>query len=219
MEWKEKLKEQLVSAEEAVKSIKSGDTIAAAPAASFPLELVNALTARNDIKDIKLYSALVTTLPDFINPEHHEKINYHCLFMGPLERAVLNTGIITPVSIHFSSMADYFQSIEFDAVFLEVSPPDEFGYMSLGPSTPMAGRSAFKKAKKVIAQINPNVPFINGSDVHIHFNEIDSICMADRPLFELPDMPASETESVIASYIAPMIPDRSTIQLIMDPKI
>jgi 4-hydroxybutyrate CoA-transferase len=206
-------KELSVTLKEAVSVIKSGDKIAAGPAASFPLELMNALTKRDDIRDITLYTALITTLPDFINPENSGKINYHSLFMGPMERAVLSTGIITPISLHFHQMADYFREQELDAVLLEVSPPDEFGYMSLGPSAPMAGRSAFEHAKKVIVQINPNVPFLNGNDVHIHINETDFICEVERPLFELPDMEESGTEKDIASLISPMICDGATLQL------
>lgn len=213
MDWKNEFKDKELTHDQAAMLIKSGDTIAASPAASFPLELVNALTKRDDIKNVNMYTALITTLPDFINPQHFGKINYHCLFMGPLERAILNTGMVTPVSLHFSTMVDFFKSKKFNAVFMEVSPPDEYGYMSIGPAAPMVGTDSFRHADKVIVQINPKVPFINGGDVYIHMDEVDAWCFQDRPVFEIPDTNPNECEQKIASFIEPMIPDKATIQL------
>lgn len=213
LNWKTEYEKKLVSLEEAASIVKSGDKIVAGPAASFPLELINAVSGRDDIKDVDLYSALITTLPDFINPDQGGRINYYPLFMGPLERGLFQTGCVTPISLHFSKMVEYFHKMEIDAVFFEVSPPNEFGYMSLGPCTPMVGRSVCKTAKKIIVQVNPNVPFIYGGDPHIHVNEVDLFCEVDRPLFEVPEMPVSDIEKQIASYIVPLIEDRATVQL------
>lgn len=212
MKFQDEYNLKKVSLDEAVSMVRPGDVIGASPAASFPLELINALTARNDISDVKLHSALMITLPDFFKPEYLGKVSYQSAFMGPVERMLWSTGIISATSVHFSQFESMISRIPLDVLFLEVSRPDSHGFMSMGPST-MIGRGLLRNAKKIIVQVNPHVPFINGTEAHIHISEIERLCEVDRPLFEIPDIVPDETEVKIAELIAPRIPDGATIQL------
>lgn len=201
------------SLQECVAHVRSGDQIAAGPTSSFPLELINALSAREDIQDVQLYSAMLVFLPDFLGPAQLGRIHYHCPFMGPVERMCMASGVITPVSVHFSRLSDFFESQRFDTIFLEVSPPDAQGFMSIGPCAPMVGTGTVRTAKRIVAQINPKVPRVSGPEVRLHLDDVDMLCEVDRGLFELPDMTPDAEEIAIAGHIAPLIPDGATLQL------
>jgi 4-hydroxybutyrate CoA-transferase len=201
------------SAADCTAHVKSQDTIAAGPAAGFPLELINALSARPDIRDVQMYSALLVYLPDFLGQEQLGRIHYHSAFMGPVERMCMALGVVTPISVHFSRLSDFFGGKAVDTVFLEVSPPDDQGFMGIGPCAPMVGKSLLGNAKKVVVQVNPRVPRVTGPEVSLHLSEVDMLCEVDRPLFELPDLTPDAEEAAIAAHIAPFIPDGATLQL------
>jgi len=213
MTWKKRYQDKLADYETAVASISSGSRIAAPPASSFPLELVNALSSREGLENVRFDSGLLMRLPDFMTPAQEGRIHYHSFFLGPLERLVRESYPITATSIHFSRLHENFSKGSLDAVFLEVSPPDEMGSMSLGPMGTLAGRAMIQAADRVIVQVNPHVPFIHGEDAHVHVDEVDFICDCDRPLFEVPDASPDAAEAKIADFISERIPDGATIQL------
>lgn len=213
MTWRKKYQDKIVDYETAISSIKSNCRIAASPASSFPLELVNALSSRTDLQNVRLDSGLLMSLPDFITPEQEGRIHYHSIFLGPLERLVRKKHPITATSIHFSRLHEHFEAGSLAAVLLEVSPPNDSGAMSLGPMGAIAGRAMIDAASQVIVQVNTNVPFIHGEEAHVHMDEVDCICECDRPLFKVPDAVPDDEEAQIAHFISEQIPDGATIQL------
>ncbi|SCX76346.1 acetyl-CoA hydrolase/transferase family protein [Desulfoluna spongiiphila] len=213
MTWRQKYPDKFVDLTTAVAGIPPNSNIAAPPASSFPLELVNALSAREDLAGTQLQSGLLMRLPDFMSPEQKGRIMYKSFFLGPLERMIRDTVPIDAISIHFSRLHEAIGSKKYDAVLLEVSPPDVNGNMSLGPMGTLAGRAMIQAAKLVIAQINPRVPFIYGTHAHVHMDEVDMVCECNRPLFEAPDAQPDAMEEKIADIISERIPDGATIQL------
>ncbi len=213
MNWKEEYQNKLMSLEEAASFVQSGDAIATGPMTGFPLALVNAITAREDLDGVTFVSGLWMTLPDFLLQEKDHRFHYDTLFMGPVERMFLKFGAINPASVHFHRAQDFSGQYDFGCAVMDVSLPDEHGYMSIGPGSSLLGKSAFRAAKKVLVQVNPHTPFLIGSDMHIHVSEVDAICKVDQPLFELPDLIPDETEIKIAQMVAERIPDGATLQL------
>ena len=213
MNWTDAYKNKKLSLEEAAGWINSGDQVFLGPITSFPLELVNAITARKDIKNVRFLSGLIMAFPDFLMDETEDRFTYVSSFMGPVERMFVDRGNIEPLSIHFSQAAAGMNSINMNAAILEVSPPDAHGFMCIGPGSSFMGKSTFVKADKVIVQINPKVPYFHGTDMHIHMNEVDGICNVDRPLPELPDSDTDPVQTKIAELIADRIKNGSTIQL------
>ncbi len=98
-----------------------------------------------------------------------------------------------------------------DAVLLNCSMPDENGNVSYGVSADLAV-SATECAKKVIAQINPHMPFSYGDPV-IHVSEIDAAVMVDDPLVEVPTPVPGPIDIAIGRAIAEIIPDGATLQI------
>jgi 4-hydroxybutyrate CoA-transferase len=100
-----------------------------------------------------------------------------------------------------------------DVTMLEVTPPDERGYMNLRPCGVVYGRYAIGKCKKVIVQVNSKVPWIHGIDNLVHVDEVDIIVEADHDLVPVPEIKITDVEKKIGENIAQHIPDGATIQL------
>lgn len=214
MSWKQTYAERLTTPEAIAASLPENATVFASPAASFPLELINAITASPDIGTLNMYSALIMTLPDFLSPEQQRKVNYYSCFMGPIERMLLAQGdCVSPISIHFSRMYELSLQGGFDASILEVSPPDENGYMSLGPSGTLVGHAALTASKKIYCQVNDQTPYVFGDKAHVHVSEVAALCEVSRPCDELPATSPDAIEETIADLITERIPDGATLQL------
>lgn len=217
MGWKESYNQKLRTLAEAALAVRSGDLVAATPGSSFPLELANAVAARDDLEEVTILSALMVKLPDYLTPDHpsRDRIHYHSLYMGPLERFVLSQGLsITPGSVHFSDLATYIQRAGARVALCEVSPPDAQGFVSLGPMGAMPGVEAVAGSEWVVAQVNRHVPRVSGVKARLHVDEIDAFVEHDTPMFEVPDLgePAG-TEKAIADIVGEMVPDGATIQI------
>jgi acyl-CoA hydrolase len=95
---------------------------------------------------------------------------------------------------------------------IHVSPPDKHGFCSLGTSVDVA-KSAVKHAKRIIAQVNPNMPRTHG-DGFIHKSRLDAMVEVHDtlPVVNYSER-ASESERIIGNKIAELIEDRSTLQM------
>jgi len=98
-----------------------------------------------------------------------------------------------------------------DAVLVHAAPPDRGGYLSLGVSVSYL-LAAARRAPLVIAQVNPRMPRTLGN-AFLHRAQIDGWVEAEHPLLEYPPTPVGEIERLIASHVAPLIPDGATIQV------
>jgi len=213
MGWKERFHERRVSLEEAASNIRSGDLVSVGAIAGFPLELVNAVTVRQGLEHVRFLTGLIMTFPDFLVQNISDRFTYLCLYMGPVERLFSEHGGIEPYSVHFSQVAMASGEVHQNVALLDVSPPNEFGFMCIGPGSSFMGKSLYTKADTVIAQVNPNVPCFPGTDMYIHVDEVDWFCDVDRPLFELPGIEDDPVQACIAELIAERIDDGSTLQL------
>lgn len=103
------------------------------------------------------------------------------------------------------------QHIEPDCFMVTVSPMDKHGYFSLGTNADY-GASVIRKARKVIVEVNKFMPRTFG-ECSVHISEIDALIEADRPLSEIQDAVASETDWAIARQVAGHIHDGDTLQM------
>jgi len=101
--------------------------------------------------------------------------------------------------------------INVDVVLIQVSPPDKFGFCSMGVSVE-ACKSAIRNAKYVIAKVNKKMPRTYG-DALVHIDEIDYLVEHDAPIFSLHLSEPNAIEKQIARHIVPLIEDGSTLQL------
>ncbi len=204
-----------IPAEEAVKIIKTGDRVFIHGSAATPVCLVKALQARHrELSHVELVS--ITTLGDidFDNPLYRERFFFNSLFVSANTRAVVNSADGDYVPIFLSEIPQLFKRniLPVDVAMVQVSPPDEHGYCSLGTSVDIA-RAAAEMAVHVIAQVNPKVPRTHG-DGFIHISKLDSIVWQEA---ELPEVDYSGKSSLavekIGANIASLIEDGATLQL------
>jgi acetyl-CoA hydrolase len=216
----QKYKSKIVSAEQAVKVIKSGDKIVLHANSNYPELLVNALCDRyQELNDVEIAHLTIFQKPKYLDPLMEGHFRHNALFTsGPVRKAV-NEGKadFTPVFLHEIPLLFESGRLKVDVVFLHLSCPDEHGFCSFGTSNEIT-KTASENAKIVIAQINPNMPRVLG-DNFIHIDKIDYIVETDTSLVEVlmvdKDLPDEEKKiyQTIGGYIASLIKDGDTLQM------
>lgn len=203
-----------VTAEEAVKVIKSNDRVYIQAAASAPQSLINALTERHEeLRNVEICHLHVEGETPYADPKYSKSFHVNSLFIGPNVRHTLRAGNGSYTPVFLSEVPMLFKRgiLPVDVALIQVSTPDKHGYCSLGVSIE-AVLSVIENAKHVIALINKQMPRVLGEGI-IHISELDTFVEEDTPIhqFILPE--PNEIESKIGDHIANLIEDRSTLQM------
>ncbi len=218
--WYAKYKSKIVTADEAVKCISSGDKIVVQPGGAAPLGLIRALVERkNELYGVEIYHILVVGDLPYMQPGMEKHFKHKAFFIGRNTRKAVNEGRAEFIPIFLSEVTLLFKNgiIVPDVAFINVSPPDEYGFCSYGIDVGNIKTPA-EKSKIVIAQINKNMPRGLGNSF-IHVNKIDFIVEHDEPLLELPQVDPDTTPEMLKAYdkigqnIAELIEDGSTLQM------
>lgn len=206
---------QYISAEEAIKSIRSGDRVFIHGSAATPHHLLKALEGRaSELKNVELIAVSTLGKLALADPAYRGSFYFNSLFVSDNIREAINSERGEYIPIFLSEINKLFEKgiLNLDVALIHVSPPDKHGYFSLGVSVDVA-RSAVFHAKKVIAQVNPNMPRTHG-DSFIHINKIDALVACNDPLPEVfYRSKITDTDKVIGKYCAELIEDRSTLQM------
>ena len=206
---------KIVSPDEAVSCVKSNQRIFIHGSAATPLSLLNALANRkHELKNVEVVS--ITTLGKMPLADQSCKGSFYLnsLFVSENIRNAVNTDQGGYVPVFLSEIGRLFRKriLPIDVAFINVSPPDQHGYCTLGTSVDVA-RPAVDTADIVIAQINKQMPRTMG-DGQIHVSKIDAAIQVDEPLPQVNySSKLQEADYKIGHYIAEMIDDRSTLQL------
>jgi acyl-CoA hydrolase len=203
-----------VTAEEAVKVVKSGDRVYLQAAAAAPTILANALTARaSELKNVEICHLHVEGEARYANPELKDSFHVNSFFIGANVRHTLKAGNGSYTPVFLSELPHLFRKnvLSLNVAFIHVSPPDRHGYCSLGVSVE-ATVAAIDNAKIVIAQVNPQMPRTFGDGI-LHISEIDYLVEVDTPIYSHEVEPFSKEEEKIGEYVASLIEDKSTLQM------
>lgn len=205
-----------VSPAEAVKLVKSGDTIVVQGSTSIPTVLLKALTERApELRDVKIISGFGVDKEDapYAKKELIDSFRALSIFVPNNLRNAMREGVADTIPCFLGEVPSLFRSglIPVDVTFLNVSEPDEDGYCSYGVSADIAFSGA-ECSKTIIAQVNKYMPRTFGDPV-IHVSKISAMCRGDVPLVEVPTPVPSPIETKIGNYIAAEIPDGATIQI------
>jgi acyl-CoA hydrolase len=214
MSWVEDYKKKLISAEDAVSKINSGDRVYISGNAATPFMLTRALAKRKDeLKDVELVHVLLLGEDPLSQPEMQGHFRHNSLFVGPGDRKAINEGRADYIPIFLHQIPNLFYSgqMPLDVAILHLSPPDEHGFMSYGVEV-LASKAAAETAKLVIGQVNEKMPRILG-DSFIHASRVDKIVEMSEDLPQLEKKPFSDVEAKIGKHIADLIEDGSTLQL------
>jgi len=203
-----------VTAQEAVKIVKSGDRVYLQAAAAAPTILSNALTERaSELRDVEVCHLHTEGEARYANPELSESFHVNSFFIGANVRHTLKSGNGSYTPVFLSELPYLFRKkvLNLDLAFIHVSPPDSHGYCSLGVSVE-ATIAAIECAKKVVAQVNPQMPRTFGDGI-LHISEIDYLVEVDMPIYSHTMDETTPTEDKIGSFIASLIEDESTLQM------
>lgn len=207
---------KFMTADEAVKLIKSGDHVYIQGSTSVPEVLCAAMARRGDeLRDVVLYSAFAVTKgpAPYCRPEYKNSFLVDSMFVSNSVRDWIAEGYGAATPCFLGEVPRLFREgiCPVDVVLLNCSMPDKDGYVSYGVSADLAF-SATECAKVKIAQINPHMPFSYGDPV-IHISELDAVVEVDDPLVEVPTSVPTESEIKIGNYIAELIPDGGCLQI------
>lgn len=205
---------KIVSPAEAVSVVKSGDRVFFQGAAMTPNTLIDALSERyKELSEVEIIQIHTEGAAKYTQKPYSDSFITNSCFVAGNVREAVNSPIGAYIPIFLSEMHLLFRKniLPLDVAFIQVSPPDKHGYCSLGVSVDIT-LPAIQTAKKVIAQINPQVPRSHG-DGNIHISRIAAACEVDHPIFTLNFTEPTEIETQIGKHVAGLIEDGATLQM------
>jgi len=204
--------EKLITTTQAARMVKPGQNIFVGTACATPRALVGALEAlESPPPDVTLFHFLTTGAV----PDNGTKSQYRhkAFFVGSDDRHLVASGQADYIPVALSEVPKLLANgrIPIDVAFVQVSPPDANGYVSLGVSVDITA-AVVRHARMVVAEINPNMPRTLG-DTFVPLSRIDHLVEVDTPIIEYAHAPADAVARQIARYIAGIIDDGSTLQI------
>ena len=216
MDWKSLYKDRIMTADEAVEAVKSGNRLFLTGNVSVPSQLLDALVRRAPkVKDVEICQALTVGSPAYVDPEMEGHLRVNTMFISGNIRKAVHEGRadFTPVLLSEFPLLFKNKHLPLDVALIHVSIPDEHGFCSLGVEVGLT-KSAAESAKIVIAEVNEQMPRTLG-DAFIHVSRLNYIVPVNYPVVEMAmgDGETSPEIEKMAEYIADLIPDGATMQM------
>jgi len=216
MDWINRYKDRIVSAEEAISLVENSQRIFLTGNVSVPSTLLAALVERApQLKDIEICQALTVGSADYVAPEMEGHLRVNTFFISGNIRKAIHEGRadFTPVLLSEFPLLFKHKVLPVDIALVQVSPPDEHGFCSFGVEVGPS-KSPAESARIIIAEVNDKMPRTLG-DSFIHVSRINYLVPVN---YELPELPMSDSKpngtiQKIAEYCAELIPDEATIQM------
>lgn len=212
--WQNHYSDHIMTAQEAVRHIKSGDRVILGHACGEPQALTRALVNRADeLENVEIIQRVAMGESAYVQPQMQGHFKLNSLFAsGPTRKAIAEgRAEYTPSFICEIPALFLENKIPLDVAMISVTPPNNHGYCSLGISIDYTIQAA-RSAKMVIAQVNPNMPRTYG-DTFLHVNDIDIFVPAEEALIEIEPVTITPVEKQIGMNVASLIEDGSTIQM------
>jgi len=207
--------DKLLTTQESVKKIKNGSRVFIGTGCGEPQRLIKAMVEDLSIQDIVIYQMLSSTLSNYVNDENFlSRFSIKLFFISVLMRQAAFEGKIDYIPVYLSQIPKIFEDHEIglDVALIQVSPPDNHGYCSLGISVDIT-LSGMKNADIVIAQVNPEMPRTWGDSI-IHIDEIDYLVEHKEPILEsIPQIKNQKVVERIGHYVNRLVDDGATLQI------
>jgi len=215
MDLKTYCPEKVVNAEQATAKIKNGSRIFIGTGCGEPQHLIHALVKNTRVQDAMLYQMLSFTLAGYVDDaDFLKRFALKLFFISSSMRKAAFEGKIDYVPVYLSQIPKLFAArrIGLDAALVQVSPPDRFGFCSLGVSVDIT-KAGMEAASLVIAQVNPRMPRTSGDSI-VHVDDIDYLVPYEEPLVEvLPVIKDPEAAARIGYYVSQLVEDGATLQI------
>ena len=207
--------EKVVTADEALSKIKNGSRIFIGTACGEPQHLIHSLVGSAFLQDAVIYQMLSITLSKYVDdPNFSRRFALKLFFISASMRKAAFEGRIDYLPAYLSQIPNMFASrrIGLDVALVQVSPPDRFGYCSLGVSVDIT-KAGLDAAPLKIVQVNPRMPRTWG-DCIVHVDDIDYLVPFEEPLVEaIPKTKNQEVITRIGYYVSQLVEDGATVQV------
>jgi itaconate CoA-transferase len=216
---------KLTTPDQAVASIPSGTKLSMGMAMAEPPALLKALADRAEaggIADLKVYYFEATKIAGetILRYELNDRVRPYCMFISANERALIKRGVedggrkvinYVPSTFHQAPRL-LTDEIGIETFVCTVSPMDRHGYFSFGTGNDYSTKVA-RAAKRLIVEVNRNMPRVHGAGAELHLSEVDAIVENHVPLLELPSREPTPEDEVIGRIIAGLVPDGACLQM------
>ena len=213
MEWKEIYKNRFATVEEAVRAIEDGDHLVFGHAAGCPQVVPAEMIAQKErLHDVGIYHMLTLNDGSYLTPGTEGHFRHITNFVGGNSRQAVADDQADFLPVFFYEIPQLFDEVyPVDVAVIQVSYPDSEGNCSFGLSCDYT-KAAAEKARLVIAEMNENMPYVEG-DNKIHISRLDYIIPTNLALPEIPLPKITDVEKAIGRNCASLIEDGSTLQL------
>jgi len=220
MYWADNYIEKQRTAREAIAVIRPGQRVFIGSVCGEPQHLVKALSEEaqrlTGLEIIRMMSQETVSLTAIANRTNDYSMSIRSIYLGSarIEAMASKLRFLTPVNM--SDVPGLFKTrkLPIHVALIQASPPDDFGWMSLGVSVDVTLAAALS-ADMVIAQVNPQMPRVLGQSF-IHVNDVDLIVEQEEDLLAVMPGPPSEAATLIGQHIARLIDDGATLQIGLD---
>lgn len=212
-EWRTDYNKKIQSAEKAMRLIRRGHRVFIGSGCGEPQHLVQALErVAIELADLEVLHLLSLGRTSYTDETFQDKVRLKSLFVASGSRQAIAEGRADYTPIYLFDVPELFHSghTPIDVALIQVSPPGEHGFCSLGISVDIV-KAAATNANVVIAQVNPRMPRVLG-DSYIHVGDIDAIVEHHEELLEMPPPLMNDTAHQIGRHVAKLIEDGSTIR-------
>ena len=216
MDFKKLYQSRVVTAEEAVRKINSGDRVFLTGNCSVPQKVLSALVDyAPHLQNVEVVQALSVGPADYVSPDMAGHLRVNTMFVSSNIREAVQAGRadFTPVLLSEFTLLFKNNYLPLDVALVHLSPPDNYGFCSFGVEVGLTKTPA-ESARIIIAEVNQQMPRTLG-DSFIHISNVDYIVPVDYSLVEMPmaGNDSSEVIDRIAGHVAELIPDGATIQM------
>jgi len=213
--WKKKI----VTPEKVFEKIAPGMKIFLGTGVAEPRTLVKHLveSGANNLQDLELIQLVSFGDAIKIGVTTKTKFRLKTFFAGWIASDAITDGTVDLIPCRFSTIPSLIDSgaIPIDVAFVQISPPDESGYSSLGVAVDGA-RMAMEHASLSVGEINEAVPYTLG-DTIVNIDEFDFLIQSTEPLIYFPRWPFDDVFDKLASNVASIVEDGSCIAFSIGP--
>ncbi|MFW5898298.1 MAG: GNAT family N-acetyltransferase [Candidatus Saliniplasma sp.] len=203
-----------VEARDALNKIGRGDRIFIGSGAAEPQYLVKELTElASGFYDTEIFHIQTLGVAPYTEDKFKDSFRHNAFFVDDNTRDAVAKGRADYTPIFMRDIPKLFKTgrVPLDASLIQVSPPDEHGWMSLGVAVDII-KSAIENSKMVIAQVNPRMPRVHG-DCFIHADDVDELVHYEEDLLEFDPVVSGKTAEEIAGNVSRLIENGATIQI------
>jgi acyl-CoA hydrolase len=210
------LKRKITTADAVASRVKSGDWVEYGFGLGQPDLFDCALAERvASLERVKIRGCLAMRPRAVVEADPDSRhVSYLSWYFSGVDRKMHDRGLAHHIPMNFGEAPDnYRRFIDVDIAVLKTAPMDSHGFFNFGPAVTYH-KAITEKAKTVIVETDPSMPYVFGIENAVHINDVDGVIVGDATAMpELKNPPANLVDQKVAELIAPEIPTSACIQI------